>query len=133
MKHVFNFWLALATLFLPIVDTIGQQNTYVDESGKQVRKKKAHSTITQIQESADSFRVKRVRIQDGCVLNEWVFNNRVLDTQIGTAVIRDEENCQVVKETPFNNNGEIEGTVNLFYSADGKPKASIAYLNGNLH
>lgn len=133
MKHILNFWLVLATLFLPVVNTIGQQNTYVDESGKRIRKKKANSTIIRIQESADSFRVKRARIQDGCVLNEWVFNNRLLDTQIGTSITRDEENCQIVKETPFNSNGEIEGTVNLFYPANGKPKASIAYINGSLH
>lgn len=133
MKHIFNFWLALVTLFLPIVNTAGQKSTYIDESGKQVRKKKAHSTITRTQESADSFRVKRVRIQDGCVLNEWVFNNRLLDTQIDTTVVRDEKNCQIIKEVPYNNKGEIEGTAKLYYPLDKKLKASIPYENGVFH
>jgi hypothetical protein len=130
----FKTWFVLIVLFLPTMSVIGQQNTYIDESGTQVRRKKnAHSKIVRTEETTGNFRITRVRIQDGCVLNEWVFNNRLLESLIDTVKVRGGNKCTLEYEAILNQHGEFNGKTKLYYKESGSLQAEIPYVNGKIN
>jgi hypothetical protein len=133
-KLSFKTWFVLIVLFLPAMSVIGQQDTYINESGTQIRRKKnAHSKIVRIEETTGNFRVTRVRIQDGCVLNEWVFNNRLLESLIDTVKVRGGNKCTLEYEAILNQHGEFNGRTKLYYKESGNLQAEIPYVNGKIN